>query len=149
MAGRVLSCLACQLGYHPKRVHLWVPRPWRWEQSWEGIMSVLRARGPLQGPELSEPGTSPDGFALSYPGIWEMLTAPRMPDGTCRQGSTLMLFYAEGQMKGCLNDRDTETVAFITASGADALFRAIELGLQADTLDWRKPKPFQGRPKKR
>lgn len=143
---KTLSCLACQLGWHPPgTVHVWKPKPFRWEMPWEGIMSVLRARGPLPPSGSTTSMSSPDDWSVSYPGIWEMLSAPTMPDGSSRQGSTLMLFCADGSVKLCLNDRDNQLVAFLSASGVDAVLGALENGLQEDTIEWRKPKPFSAK----
>lgn len=108
-------------------------------------MSVLRARGPLPPSGSSTSMSTGDDWSVLYPGIWEMLSAPAMPDGSSRQGSTLMIFCQDGSVKGCLNDRDNNLVAFTSASGVDALLQAIETGLQSDQLEWRKPKPFSAR----
>lgn len=139
-----LSCLACQLGWHPPgTVHLWQPKQLPWEPKWEGVMSVLRARGPLPPSTSGKLTPLGDDFSQLYPGIWEMLSAPMGPDGASRQGSTLMLFCQDGQCKGCLNDRDQDLVAFLSAGGVDSLLLAMEEGLQKDTIAWRAPKPYR------
>jgi hypothetical protein len=113
-------------------------------------MSVLRARGVLQSSSSTEStGTTPDEFAVLYPGIWEMLTAPLMPDGkTAREGALLMVFCQDGVVKCCLSDRDTDSQAWVSAKGVDALFSSLESGLQLDSLEWREI-PAKYRKKKR
>lgn len=100
-------------------------------------MAVVRKR------ELS-PSTSgngevatTDGFATEYPGLWEMLTLLRYPDGSHRATSTLSLFVDEGLVKACLNDRDQGQNTFVSGRSISECMRALETGLQADTLQWR------------
>lgn len=139
---RRMSCLACQLGWHPLgTVHLYAqPQP-RWLRPWEDIMSVLRARGPLPDPASSGQPMKDDAWSAKYPGIWEMLTAPLSFEKTPREGSTLMLFSKDGRIGCCLNDRDLGRKVFVTAVGVTALLQTLEKGLQDDSLEWRDDVP--------
>lgn len=104
-------------------------------------MSVLKSRGP-NGPRPPVSGAAaPDEWAERYPGIVEMLTADHDPSGKPRQGATLLLFYGDSLAKLCLNDRDQGLSAWITALTLSEALDALEKGLQADTLEWRKPRP--------
>lgn len=102
-------------------------------------MSVIRRRDqrPQSTPLSGE--CKPDGWSLRYPGLWEMLAVSQAPDGATRRLSTLLLFYDDGQVKACLNDRDQGLTAWASADGVEAVLEALERGLQADTLDWRRP----------
>lgn len=53
-----------------------------------------------------------------------------------------MIFFAEGLVKGCLNDRDVGMSAWVSGPGMGAVLEALERGLQEDRLEWRKNKPL-------
>jgi len=110
-------------------------------------MGVLRRReGGNDRPAVSDP-SEPDAWAVRYPGLWEFLTAERWPDETVRRTGTLLLFWDQGLIKGCLSDREQGLVAFSSAGGVEALLEALEHDLQHDRLDWRAAKA--GPPKRR
>jgi hypothetical protein len=103
-------------------------------------MSVLRSRGPLQA-RVADPGREGvDLWAASYPGVWEMLSAPLDANGKPRQGATLMFFVQDGMVKACLNDRDEQHTAWSAALSVGELLEVLEKGLQADSLEWRRNK---------
>lgn len=105
-------------------------------------MSVIRSRGPLPTSGQGSVSVGADLWATVHPGIWEMMTGPTMPDGSAREGSTLLVFWASDGVKICLNDRDTQQQAWVTARGVGEALEALERGLQANTLDWRAMKPY-------
>jgi hypothetical protein len=121
-------------GYREARV-VWEERP----------MSVLRSRSTL--PQRGSGGTATvaDDWSLKYPGIWEMLTGPTMPDGSARKGGSLFLFAQDGLIKCCLTDRDLDEQAWASGDGVISTLDAMERGLQGGTLEWRKPKPYSKR----
>jgi len=139
-------CFECRGGGPCPRVGThWLRRqPQRWHVPWESLMSVLRARGSLPAAGSGSPTTTEGSWSAQYPGLWEMLSAPTMPDGSPRQGATLMLFCGDGGVQACLNDRDQDWVCFRTASSVDALLEGLEKGLQADSLEWRRPRGVKG-----
>lgn len=59
-------------------------------------------------------------------------------DGTSRVPGSLLLFTGDGQWKGCLGDREAGIQAFVSALTPGKLMDALELGLAADKLDWRR-----------
>lgn len=108
-------------------------------------MSVLRKRdAAAAGAPVAEP-LGVDLWADSHPGVWEHLASLVGPDGKSRLGSTLTVFVAEGLVKVCLNDRDQQLTCFVTSKGVGQALEALEKGLQGDSLDWRRVKPWKGR----
>jgi hypothetical protein len=108
-------------------------------------MTVVKNRGPLAVTTSSPVVSGADPWGASFPGLLEMMTLPAMPDGRAREGSTLLVFAADGVFKGCLNDRDNGLVAWASAGTVQEVLEALERGLQADTLEWRAQKPMARR----
>jgi hypothetical protein len=108
-------------------------------------MTVVKNRGPLQANPGPVRAPSEDTWAAHFPGLWEMLTLPAMPDGRAREGSTLLLFYGDSMVKICLNDRDNALTAWASGVSVQEALEAMERGLQADTLEWRAQKPMTRR----
>lgn len=82
-----------------------------------------------------------------YPSLMEYLTEERYEDGSPRRTSTITVFAQDGQIKGSLNDRDTDRVAFATAASIEELLGVFEAKLASSSIEWRQP---QGkRPAKR
>jgi hypothetical protein len=77
-------------------------------------------------------------WSLSYPSIWEMLTAEEWEDGTPRKRSTVTIFIDEGQAKVSLNDRANGLVGFCTASSVEEALAALESALKEDRVEWRR-----------
>jgi len=80
----------------------------------------------------------------AVPGVREMLVENRFPDGGARQTSTLLLFVEHGVVKVCLNDRDQGCSAWASGSSVGDCLEALEMGLQADSLQWRVSGPRKG-----
>jgi hypothetical protein len=81
----------------------------------------------------------------SVPGVREMLTESRFPDGGSRQTATLLLFVEGGIVKACLNDRDQGCAAWASGSSVGDCLDALEAGLQGDSLQWRVSGPKKDR----
>lgn len=75
-----------------------------------------------------------------YPLLAAHMGDPIYDDGTPRLTSTLLIFAEQGLWKACLSCRDTEEVAFVSASCVRDLLLKLEDGLEADELDWREKK---------
>lgn len=121
------------VGYRP-------PRPYREE----AVGSVLRRRL-----ETGSPAGTPGGMVVcplldAVPGVREMLTETRYPDGSPRQTSTLLVFLEEGIVKCCLNDRDQAQTAWASGGSVADCLGALEAGLQRDSLQWRSSGPRKG-----
>lgn len=76
-------------------------------------------------------------LASDFPTLLEYLTAVRYDDGAVRQTSTLLLFIDAGALKCCINDRDNNRSAFVTATDIMGILFNLEDGLANNTLDWR------------
>jgi hypothetical protein len=72
------------------------------------------------------------------PQLWEFLVTTTFSDGSSRILPTLTLFIEGRMLKACLNDRAEGVVAFATGSSLSSILEALEEGIAADTLDWRK-----------
>lgn len=79
-----------------------------------------------------------------FPNLHEYLTSVRYDDGAVRATSTLLLFVDSGALKCCINDRDNNRSAFVTATDVMGIFLALENGLRDNTLDWRGRRQTQG-----
>lgn len=85
-----------------------------------------------------------DEFCRDFPTLSEFLRTVSWPDGTSRETGTLLLFVQDGCLKACLSDRDAHLVAFASAASLGGLLAALERGLVADTLDWRRTAGAKG-----
>jgi hypothetical protein len=112
-------------------------------------MSVLKDRKPMPDPVGPQLGSGKDEWSTAYPGLWEMLTAVTGPGGRPRLGATLNLFVFEGQVRGCLKDRDQALTCFLSSATVGGVLEALERGLQADTLAWRAEVEWKGKKPKR
>lgn len=77
------------------------------------------------------------GFAEMYPSLMGYLACDRFDDGSPRQTATLLMFFEQGGLKMCLNDRHLSRSAFVTAATFCEVMDKLELGLTNDTLEWR------------
>lgn len=76
-----------------------------------------------------------------YEALVEMMELSSWEDGTPRQTSTMTLFIDSGSLKACLNDRDGDRTAWVSADSFKGLLDALEKGLRDDSLDWRHRQP--------
>lgn len=99
--------------------------------------------------EVGVSARTPDDpvVARALPALWEYLTATRFEDGSVRVCSTLLIFVEDGLWKACLNDRENDRSAWVSAGTWKELLEALERGLASDTAHWR-AKP-QGPAKKK
>jgi len=84
-------------------------------------------------PPINDPET-----AKRYPTLYEYLTVTKYNDGSPRVTATLLLFVDDGALKGCLNDRDNNRSAFISAPSLLSLLEQLDIGLREDALDWKR-----------
>lgn len=76
---------------------------------------------------------------IRYPVLWEFLTCGKFEDGSDRQTPSFTMFLDGGMLKACLNDKAEGVVAFASGSTYTAILEAFNEGLDAGSLDWRKP----------
>lgn len=77
-----------------------------------------------------------------YPALVEFMSLQEWEPGQPRLTGTLNLFIEDGQWKACVSDRDQGLIAFVSAANPEELLVALEKGLQATTLDWRRKQPY-------
>lgn len=85
----------------------------------------------------------PGKLLMPFADLVEFLSMRNWPDGSVRVTGTLTLSMEGGIWKAVLKDRDSAGVAFVSAETPDALLKAIDKGLGANSLEWRDDK-FQG-----
>jgi hypothetical protein len=73
-----------------------------------------------------------------FPAVTSMVVCESFPDGSPRATSSVTLFWHDGSLKACLNDKDADLTAWVSADTLEGLLEALEKGLQVDGLDWRK-----------
>lgn len=76
-------------------------------------------------------------FMKGYPTVVEFLCVTAWPDGSSRVPGSLVIFSEENVVKACLTDKDSGSLAFVSAKTVTSLFTAMEKGLSNDSLDWR------------
>jgi len=79
-------------------------------------------------------------FEKMWPNLLAFLQDETYEDGSRRTTGTMLFFFQDGQFKACLNDRDCNRSAFLTASGVHEACDSMEAGLANDNLDWRTKK---------
>ena len=89
--------------------------------------------------ETHVPGPEVTGVLPSkFPALWEFMSHENFDDGTARMTGSLSLFLDDGALKVALNDREEGYVAFVSGSSLEDVLGALEEGLTADSLDWRR-----------
>lgn len=76
-------------------------------------------------------------FGDDMPLLYEMFTTEEFENGDKRVPSSLSVFYDEGVLKLCLNDKQEGLCTFVTCSSVLEGLLALEMGLGEDRLDWR------------
>jgi len=112
---------------------LGIPTPW------EDYVSVLRNRRDRASP-TADGGDRPqvsESVLKAYPGLLEFLGATRYPDGTDRVPGSVSIFIDDTALKACLNDKDGEASAYVTADSFKGILDVLERKLQDDSLEWR------------
>lgn len=102
------------------------------------------AYNPGEGQWLGKCPPLPAGMG-KYPLLWAMLADPTYDDGSSRELGTLVIFVEHGQLKGCLSDRDVDTVLFRSADGPVDLLMALEEALGGNGADWRQSRAAKRR----
>lgn len=87
-------------------------------------------------------------FEAKYPTLAEYMTCTVYDDNKYRRTATLLLFVDDGVLRLCLNDRDTNRSAFVTAGTMEEALSAMEMGLLDGSLDWRNKQNYSGGEKK-
>lgn len=82
-------------------------------------------------------------FATEYPALFEHLTETAWPSGKARVTSTLTIFSEDGVVKLCLKDRSSLRTAWASCRTVSEAFRALEAGLEGDSLEWRRDRPLK------
>lgn len=95
--------------------------------------------------EVGAGGLVDEEFKTFYPSLWEHLTADRFEDGATRKTSSLLVFSQDGRIKLMLKDKEEGEVAFLSATGVTSGLAALEEGLAAGKLDWRRDKEAPAR----
>lgn len=85
------------------------------------------------------PGKVLSGFA----NVLDFLSMRSWPDGSPRLTGTITLSTEGASWKACVKCPNSASVAFVTAETPDGLLKALDRGLESDTLEWREDR-FQG-----
>jgi len=88
-------------------------------------------------------------ISTKLPALAEFLAADKWGDGADRVPGTILIFVDAGTLKACINDKDQDAVAFLTARTMQELLESIEAGLRSGKLDWRAQRAPGGRGGKR
>ena len=88
-----------------------------------------------------------EGWVKRYPTLCEYLSHLEYDDGSKRELSTLTVKEQDGRVLLSLNDRDTDSTAYISGENVGAALAALEKALVAGNADWRKWKGGGGKKK--
>lgn len=81
-------------------------------------------------------------FRQSYPTLFDFLSLTGVA-GAARKTGTLLIFFEDGRVKACLNDRDGGYYAFLSADAFAGLLEALDKALKDGGLDWRQSKSYR------
>jgi len=99
-------------------------------------------KGNPAGSGLSVP---PADLVARFPALWEYLWVDRWEDGKKRETSSITIFWGDGRLKGCLNDKANARVLFVAGETLTALLEALEAALASDQAEWRPSLPGKGK----
>ncbi len=111
---------------------------------------------PLQKPSIA--GISSGGSSLpvergkvliGFASVLDFLSTRSWPDGSPRVTGTITLSMESCLWKACVKCRDTGGVAFVSAETPDLLLKAVDKGLDTNTLEWRNDRFQEGNGKRR
>lgn len=95
-------------------------------------------------PQIAKGGSSGEGstwrdseFGRHYPCLLSWMGEGLDDEGHGRATGTLLVFCEGLSVKACVRDRETDSVAFVTAATFQGLLEAVEEGLRDGGLDWR------------
>lgn len=97
----------------------------------------------VEKPQATQGGAVPSAKSIDpemsakFPALWEYVTEDAWEDGTARETATLLIFYEEGCLKACLNDRSGQRSAFWSNRSLAGLLACVEADLQAGAVEWR------------
>lgn len=135
---RVGRCQACDFGISRKVHHpQWVHARFLESQGKEDEEMPIKRRDVSPGSGGAHaPARRGDDWVLR-PSIMEFLAEDRYEDGSARRTGTINLFVQDGQVKGCINDRDTNQNSFVSAESIEELLAVIEAKLSSSSVEWR------------
>jgi len=148
----VIDCPVCSLRWYVGGVCVTHLRHFLPKKGWAYAMGLQDLRNRLSGDNgkgSCKEVPKDEAFGKKLPSLWEFLTAPKYEDGADRETGTILVFVEDGCVKGCLSNRDSGHVAFVSGSDWASMLAKAEKGLASDSLDWRLSKGRQGKGQKR
>lgn len=116
---------------------------WEWwkrggETMAKSLLERLADQLKEQGPQA---GVVDAGSRKRYPGLVELLTEARLPNGGARELATISIRWADGTWKVAVNEPNIRASLWATGTALDACLDAIESRLQGEAPDWRTWRP--------
>jgi len=103
-------------------------------------MSFLKKPSADSQGNRSLPSFSDDVMKRNYPALYEYLTSTTYPDGSKRETSTILVFVDDGQLKVCLNDRETSLMLWSSGESFEESLLVMDELLRSDNPPWRESK---------
>lgn len=103
------------------------------------LPNLKKPNGPTKPPAVGT-GFSDKEFEKEFPYLAAFLLQTTWADKSERLPGTITVFVQDGQMKLCVNDRDLNRSAFVTAPTWAMLIQITEDKLSDDSLEWRTKK---------
>jgi hypothetical protein len=112
------------------------------EQQWRDafrrkIMGVFDKLPSSNGKAGSGPLPEDSDFLEAWPGLWELMTETKYPDGKDRERSSLTVFIEEGSFKLCISERTRELSCWATGPTFKRALDALEGRVVSDSPEWR------------
>jgi hypothetical protein len=91
------------------------------------------------GPNGADGGKLPEDpdFLEKWPGLWELLTETKYPDGSARERSSLFVVIEEGTFKVSINERTREMSCWGAGPTFERALDCLEGRVTSDSPEWR------------
>lgn len=108
---------------------------------WRAVSMAIARRQSASGETTQAFTAEPCALGKKYQNVLAFLVDTLYADGQDRTPGSLTIFKGtDGSLRLCLNDKDLNESAFITASSLTELLRRADEGIASGSLDWREQK---------
>lgn len=126
--------------------------PWSTVRSWppgrvlDMAKSLLERLAAAAGARSAHVGVVDQGTRKKYPGLAELMTDEKGPDGAERELSALTMKWQDGTWKAGIHEPNMEMTLWVSAPSLEGLLLVLEERVGSEDADWR---PWGGAQKKK
>jgi len=129
----------------PDRILCWWCRAYHRPDEVEQCMALHRPLPPASSNGTSSSSAKMGSLLAEFSEVWEFLSSTRYADGAQRQTGQFSLRCEHNGLRGTLTDPSSSSYCSLTMESLDELLLAFEIGLKANSLDWRKSSFSKGK----